>query len=1002
MLDEVQSRQVTCYNQCCNIGEGVVPRSRVLDTPSLSDDKLYQTFLKESTESITGPNCEIRESVKEYCEAVDRDSFSRILRSVREKSSFSSNDANSLSDLLKTFNNPSLQEIYNYLETSGQNRSKYITYNDFLFTPSSSAKAIKNNPKLAIPILHPQIISTFKVLCDFVKVCFIYGYRDSKENLRTRMIKVLCQWTRMLKYLDFNFIKLTKYKLAAFASYAKNSTIFPPSPFNDEFIVQNRCSRPYLIFDSTFNRWFESLNIDDFDGQCFRMSLIDSVCRGIKKGADRPSNEMAHLSNLSTFALFTTQKEKPLMEDDDMLYHFSVEDMEAEVTRTVDEIFKNFKEPVLSYGNFPSLSSCVENVFANGGSLLPVKRVIGPYPRVVEVKPRYGLLKTPLPQSHNKTGERDPFVRSPFPKEETHDGSSIKSIKYIELKTNPDNLGTDIDIEAEVAKCIQYGSEMKLVALLEALKIRGISTANAMETFLLKPIQKIISKQLLKFACFAVTGTPLKPEHLEKVFKEIKKNQTVVSGDYDNATNEMINSYTGVCIRRVCHYFNLSEDYTQLCVNSLCHNIVLYSYRNDIGKKVELSGSQKEAQPMGKVLSFTVLCIINATVCRKALEMDTRTRIPLRSFPGLINGDDCCFAMYNTNLWEKCAAMVGLKNSIGKTFFSRDFIEMNSRTFMIDKTHPDTVWFDGDIYQPKFREIPFANFGLIKGLLRSQQSDKNLETIDRVSSLGWCHNDMVKDMDFAYDSLDFLFRQENKERLNVPELAGIPFYVPKWLGGLGFNPGPNFHHKVTEEQRKQASLIFQQIGEKRPKQISTLKTCLLDSKISEMEEQIATTFGVDFEETQFEELELECGEMVSLEKENQESYKALVEMMWRNLHIIDLKTDLVDINDNPDDSIIAKHAQLHTEWFKSEGLKPKVSISFHDFMSQKKMRKDFIFNSKMWRDTYARVMQHGDKIEPLPWYKMWHERRRGLLPIVLGDSTKEYKEWCRQNCIKAD
>jgi hypothetical protein len=925
----------------------------------------------EGAEPTTVVFCEEDLSVKEYCEAVHSTAFNLIFLEIRAKSKYEWIGAHNFSSWKNVFTCPTLEEITIFLRENGQS-DRTEMFRD----RSTDAKSTTVDSSIA---------STWKLLVDLVRTSVIYGFLDGEESIRHRLLLTLSHWTRMLEYLKFNFIKLAKYKLAAFAAFAKGSDIFPPSPFSKEFELDNSVTKPELIFDSLWKRWFRSLPMYSQDHKLYQMSLIDSICRGIKKGADRPTEEMAHQSNLATFKLFTTPKDKPVLITEEK--EISVNDMENEIIFTVDEIFKGFKEPVLTYGHFPSLSSCVENKFANGGSLLIVKENIKEYPREVKVVKKSGIL---LDAEIKCKLDPESLVRESAPKVDA-DGSFQKAIDYIEISTNYDNLGTDIDIEWLVAKALENGSEMKLIALLEALKIRGISNANAVESFLLKPIQKIVSRQLLKFACFKVTGTPLVEDHLENVIRSLDKDQTFVSGDYDNATNEMINSYTECCIRRICHHLNLSEDYTQLAVNSLCRNTILYSYYDEETKKMtKLRGEQKEAQPMGKVLSFVTLCIVNATVCRKALELDAQRFIALKDFPGLINGDDCCFPIKDPNHWVRCSAMVGLKNSIGKTFFSRNFIEMNSRTFVLDRSRSIPLP-SGDIVLPRFNEVPFVNFGLVKGMVRSQQCDGDCNTVERLTSLGECHTEMVKGLDFSYDFLDALFREENAQVLEREEMVGIPYYIPKWLGGLGMSAGPRFFEKISFEQRCQASVIFQNFGQARPKKISSKKTCLLDSRIESLEEDLAKKLNVEFVEGEFKTLELQSGLRTDLEKENQLAYTALVEVMWRNMELVDLKTDLL-LHWDPDTRVNngVPYVRPGEEREYAQFTKLHTTMSFHDFQSSRKISSDFRRNGKLWRAAYGKIQQV--PIQPLSWTKLWHEKQRGFLPIILSSAVRDQTE----------
>jgi len=950
-----------------------------------------------------------------------------------------------LATVRTSFDVPNLAQILAYLQDNYLSTKAHIKIDLF--------RDEKDNNKLK-----PSLLSLWKLLVDLVRVSLMFGFVDSSVNLRSRLLSVFCNKAYLMSLVNFNFIKQAKYHLAAFATYAKvqyrservcttvkfnglqtkkfdsgefkykidhnliNSTNFqdsgcdyPPFLYEAEIFDKYSCSRPWYLFDKKWLKWFDNIPHLTMEEKLYKMSLIDSICRGIKKGADRPSEEMAHQSNLSTFKLFTTAKtEKPifqkLREDpidmEDLEINISVKDMEDQVTRTVDEIFAGVHEPVLTYGRFPSLSACVENKFSNAGSLLVVKQHVPKYPRDVKANKKYGLFKNPVSKPIIINKEIDPPIRNievPLLPVDELDGSYVESKPYIEIESNYENLGTDLDIDYLVRLCLENGSQMKLVALLEALKIRGISTANALETFLLKPIQLFLSKLLLKFACFAVTGTPLTPEHLEAVIKSLEQGQVFNSGDYDNATNEMIGSYTEVCIRRICYCLNLSEDYTELCVNSLCRNTVIYKYFDEKRPKgqrnVELVGEQMEAQPMGKVLSFVVLCIINLTVCRKSVEIDQGRKILIKDFPGLINGDDCCFPIRDPQIWVKCSAMVGLKNSIGKTFFSKDFIEMNSRSFLVDLDRSLRLP-SGDIIFPKFREVPFINFGLVKNMIRSQQGNGDGPVGTRLASLGDCHTEMVKGLDFCYDSLDYLFRGHNIDLLGLEELNGVPYYVPKWLGGLGLDPGPRYMEKVSDFHRQCASVIFRDFVEKTPELINLNKTCLMDDHISIMEKALAKELDVPFIEIPYQDLELESGlETVSLKEENQEAYVALVEVLWRNLHLIDLKTDLEDKHGNPlivecrptgyTDKQMRHLANQYDEYTSSDFF--TMSSHFSDYLNQKRLRRKFNYNGKLWRKACGEVNNRED-IQPLPWYKLWHQKQRSFLPLVIRSAVRDQRE----------
>jgi len=504
---------------------------------------------------------------------------------------------------------------------------------------------------------------------------------------------------------------------------------------------------------------------------------------------------------------------------------------------------------------------------------------------------------------------------------------------------------------------------------LEALKIRGISTSNALETFLLKPIQKYMSLLLLQFPCFKVTGTPLKAEYLSEQIPRLYPGEKFLSGDYDNATNEMLGRYTRHAITLVAQRLNISEDYQKLCIQSLCDNTVLYTYVDKSTKrKVEMSGRQIEAQPMGKVLSFVILCIVNAAVCRKAQELDRGETITLKDFEALINGDDCCFALKNFEHWVGCSGIVGLNNSVGKTFFSRDFIEMNSRSFIYLEEEA-LMLPSGLKINNKFVETPFVNFGLMKGMVRSGVKDESL--FEKISAIGERHHKLLEGIgNELYDTVHSLFRYHNNDVLMSPELTGIPYFVPRWLGGLGLRPGRDFQRQIPPVQRRQASEIFSQYNTDRPKMIGDLKTCLLDPTIQKTFKAICLRHNVVCETLEYTSLLLENDDReVHLEDENLKVYNELMEYHWRNLPVWDLKTDLED-----DDGVIGEIP----EWIgEKEGL---TRSDLQELLNERNIRRKIRHNAKLW----IRALSHQTHRE-LSWEKLWTQQFKRQLPIVLKD-----------------
>jgi hypothetical protein len=529
-------------------------------------------------------------------------------------------------------------------------------------------------------------------------------------------------------------------------------------------------------------------------------------------------------------------------------------------------------------------------------------------------------------------------------------------------------------------------SHMSVVGLKEALKIRGITKGEALENWLLQPLQKYLSQKLLRIPCFALTGKPLDASDLEKTFRYLSRGQKFLSGDYDNATNKMYGHYTRVCIRRICENLGLNEDWALIAESSLCDNLVEYKYIDQKTRKlVRVRGVQKNAQPMGKILSFVVLCIVNAAVCRKSKEIDdsgNRVMIRLKDFKAQINGDDCVFTLFNFSSWEETCKCVGLENSIGKTFFSEKFIEMNSRTYLLERSHPQTVQLSDALVDLKFTLVPFINFGLLKGLVRSSGVDDSETRFERIACLGECHTDLLNHNHHFYKELDFLFKRYNSDLLSDLQLTGIPYYVPKWLGGLGLDPGSKPWEKISLSQQRSASVVLKNYHDRRPAVVSQNKTCLVHDEVNKLLDEIRSS--AELEPVHFRKLELSTGEVVDLKVENQKVYNDLVEHIWRTRDVETLKTDLEEGFLEVD----AEVKSLEIEFSRQILSRTEKQI----LLSRRKIKRALSKNRKIWMSAYELSFEPGQTA--LPFYKMWHVNRElfdGYLPIIRADSVRDYR-----------
>jgi hypothetical protein len=319
---------------------------------------------------------------------------------------------------------------------------------------------------------------------------------------------------------------------------------------------------------------------------------------------------------------------------------------------------------------------------------------------------------------------------------------------------------------------------------------------------------------------------------------------------------------------------------------------------------------------------------------------------------------------------------------------------MNSRSFILYDGEDTFYTPRGDFMNPYMKEIPFINFGLIKGLLRSDQGSNTGGVVSKIATLGECHQEMVKGLDFAYDDLDYLFRGHNAQSLESEILSGIPFYLPKWLGALGLNPGPRYWEKIPEAHLKAASVIFQTYEEKRPQSLTLLKSCLLDDEINKKQKDIAKTFGLVLCEFPFSVIQHENGlDSSCLEHENQEVYCDMVEKLWRDLPVPKIKFDVK--TSDPGDKRLP---DVYYNEFEMEDMVTSCTNRLDDFdetdifikAQQLKLKKALRFNGKLWRDAHGKASN--TLVKPLPWYKLWHQKQCGFLPIVRCDAVRDQRE----------
>jgi hypothetical protein len=334
---------------------------------------------------------------------------------------------------------------------------------------------------------------------------------------------------------------------------------------------------------------------------------------------------------------------------------------------------------------------------------------------------------------------------------------------------------------------------------------------------------------------------------------------------------------------------------------------------------------------MGKILSFVTLCIINFAVCRRACELDQGKHITMRRFKGLINGDDCIFRIKSFDIWSDVSSCVGLFNSVGKTFYSKDFIEMNSRSFIL--------------HASRLYETPFINWGLLRCQKRSSVAEDGEDKMsDKILNVGAVHRDLTKGLDFLYDEVNSLFRYLNSSFLLDETLTCVPYYIPEWLGGLGMYPGPQPKTKITFRQRQVAFDILMKINKEPVLHPSRLVQCKLDLLVNDVIKRLFKNGNVPILKTRH--IIDQYGVSRDLEKDNTEAYNELLEQIWRK---------------NLTDSSFEK---------VNEKLEKAAEALFW---------KKFYRNKTMWSRKFSKLPTTS---RPIMWERLWHQPQDEYLPVV--------------------
>jgi len=160
----------------------------------------------------------------------------------------------------------------------------------------------------------------------------------------------------------------------------------------------------------------------------------------------------------------------------------------------------------------------------------------------------------------------------------------------------------------------------------------------------------------------------------ETVKEDRRGQELLVSGDYENATNNIYSDAVLAIVEVICECEHLTSEESQLLKKSFTN--VVWRSLSGVDHPV-LRGSM-----MGNLISFPVLCLINKACLDIARDYDEGEEKG-RKRVCRINGDDCMFAASRrlVSVWRDVTSHFGLVVNEQKTGLSDRWLELNSRQY---------------------------------------------------------------------------------------------------------------------------------------------------------------------------------------------------------------------------------------------------------------------------------------------------------------------------------
>jgi hypothetical protein len=617
-----------------------------------------------------------------------------------------------------------------------------------------------------------------KCLDVLLVICRLFGFEG-----KSPMKETINHWTVLAEEDGVGWMKVVKYKLSAYFAFHLAPDPLPPKPFKGK-------DHPGALFSGRLGRWAQLML--KRSSRDWRYEFLASIKQS-KKGMPRDTSRatLRHQEELAITKLTTEpetrQKEYTTLAPwsewgeypEKVELTLNEETWKYQIRRTVKELFEGHplttEQRVSAF--FPSTSA---NYIMNRKNAGAIGAILEHPSLMTDLRVKGGYLhknKTKLRGEDEEEIENEQWLKEGLQFTPGYDAAFSKL--WIRI----------------LSAAAQEEPNAEPVALPEPLKYRVITKGPPFIQTTLRALWKHMHTITKGHPAFSLIGQPVDEIYIsDRLGNQLGESQKYLSGDYADATNGLYSWASDEAADEIGSQVKLYPVEKRLLKSSLTGHILR-------GKQ------QKRGQLMGSITSFVILCIINAAACRWASEVDQKRIFTLKDAPIMINGDDCAIKCTEVgrHAWQLITQFVGLEESVGKTYFSKDFIEINSTQFRREQEDPQTlilekterirnpVKYDGApkmITQTRmvkrlipFRMTRYVNVGLMFGLKRSGLSVGLNDQDDPRQNLGTRYRELLR-----------LCPSQMKEQAhkafinhhrNLLVATRLPWFVPEWIGGVG-------------------------------------------------------------------------------------------------------------------------------------------------------------------------------------------------------------------------